>query len=83
MVHIHSMATLFMLTLAACGRATPPMVPAIYTPQPTLAPAPTNTPDICAGATGPGVRQRFTLEQIASCLNTVPKVSAFMANNVK
>jgi hypothetical protein len=77
------MVTLLMLAFAACGRATPLMVPATYTPQPTLAPAPTNTPDVCAGATDPGARQRFTLAQIVPCLNTVLKVSAFMVNNLK
>ena len=45
-------------------------------------PAPTVEPDVCAGATTAGARQRFTFEQILSCLNSVDKVSAFMANNI-
>lgn len=44
---------------------------------------PPSASGVCAGATDPGARQRFTFEQIVPCLNTVPKVSAFMKNNVK
>ncbi|MGA2489760.1 MAG: hypothetical protein ABSF99_06175 [Anaerolineales bacterium] len=57
-------------------------------PVPTLtnttAPAmtPTITPDLCAGATSAGARQRFTFEQIVPCLNSVSRVSEFMKNNI-
>ena len=51
------------------------------TPAPTL--TSTNTPEACAGATDAGARQRFAFEQVLPCLNTAPKVSAFMANNMK
>jgi hypothetical protein len=50
---------------------------------PTLTPLPSDTPDACAGATYPGARQKFTLEQIIPCLDTIDKVSSFMANNVQ
>jgi hypothetical protein len=80
-----SIAILLSLALAACGRATLPtaIAPLTYTPAPTHASSPTGTPDVCAGATDPGARQKFAFEQIVPCLNTVPKVSAFVANNVK
>jgi predicted small lipoprotein YifL len=61
-------AALLMLALTACGRAAPP---------------PSNTPDVCAGATDPGARQKFTFDQIVPCLKSVAKVSAIMANNMK
>lgn len=48
----------------------------------TPKPQPTNTPDPCSGATEPGARQIFTLEQITPCLNTPSQVSLFMANNI-
>jgi hypothetical protein len=38
--------------------------------------------DPCAGATDAGARERFAFDQIVPCLNTVEKVSAFMANNI-
>jgi hypothetical protein len=41
------------------------------------------TADPCAGATDPGAREMFTLEQITPCLDTVPKVTAFMKNNTQ
>jgi hypothetical protein len=64
--------------LAACTPApTPPP-----TPIPTQTPPPTNTPNICIGATDPGARDKFSLEQITPCLNSVEKVSQFMANNI-
>ncbi len=44
---------------------------------------PSETPDVCAGATDPGAREMFTLEQITPCLDSVSKVSAFMANNIR
>lgn len=46
-------------------------------------PLPTNTPDPCYGATARGARQRFTFEQIVSCLKTPARVSDFMRNNIR
>ena len=43
----------------------------------------TSTPDVCAGAAAAGARQNFSFEQIIPCLNTVPKVSEFMKNNIQ
>lgn len=68
MRRIYSIAILLVLTLSACGPSAQLMA---------------KTPDACAGATEPGARQRFNFEQIVPCLNTVTKVSAFMANNMK
>jgi hypothetical protein len=82
MGHMRFLTILLLAFLAACGRATPPTVPATFTPLPTLATAQTNTSDVCAGATESGARKRFTLEQIVPCLDTVLEVSAFLKNNV-
>jgi hypothetical protein len=98
-INQRSIIALFLLALTACGRPTPPAAIATEAPPPTLphasvetlAPAPTetsaavptDTPDTCAGATEPGARQRFTLEQITPCLDTIPEVSAFITSNVE
>ena len=79
MRRVRSLAILLILSLAACGRARPSATVA----TPTYTPAPTGTPDVCAGATAPGARQKFTFEQIVPCLKTAPQVSAFMMNNMK
>ncbi len=63
-----SITILLAILLVGCNPGTSPQI---------------NTPDACAGATDPGARQRFTFEQIVPCLDTVPKVSAFITNNVK
>ncbi len=41
------------------------------------------TIDICAGSTEPDARTRLTFEEIVPCLDTVDKVSTFMANNME
>jgi hypothetical protein len=48
-----------------------------------VVPAIENTPDVCAGATDPGARQKFTLNQITPCLDEISEVGAFMANNLR
>ena len=68
MGYIRSLAIFLIFCTTACGPAVPGM---------------TQTPDACAGATDAGARQKFSFEQITPCMNTPPKVSAFMANNMK
>jgi hypothetical protein len=85
MMRRYLLAAMILLALTACRPATPPSPTATPTPPPTFTPAPTltPTPDPCAGATAPGARQKFSLQQITPCLDTISKVSAFMANNMK
>jgi tRNA A-37 threonylcarbamoyl transferase component Bud32 len=60
-----------------------PVIPAGSAGASQEAPAIENTPDACAGATDPGAREKFTLEQITPCLDDISKVNAFMANNIQ
>ncbi len=55
--------------LAACAAPSVPLI--------------TQTVDACAEATDPGARASLPFEEILPCLNTVPKVSAFMATNME
>lgn len=57
------------MLLAACAAPSVPLI--------------TQTVDACAGTTDLGARTKFTFEEILPCLNTVPKVSAFMATNME
>lgn len=67
MMRICSAAVLITIGLAACGPAALP---------------PTSSSDLCAGATDPGARQKFSFGQIVPCLSTPDKVRAFVASNV-
>ncbi len=77
-MRIQFLFILFMVCLTACASISTPSPTTI----PTQPPLPTDTPDVCAGATDPGARDKFSLEQITPCLNSVEKVSKFMANNM-
>jgi hypothetical protein len=68
MIRMISATVPLLLLLVACGGTSS---------------TPAGTGGACAGATDAGARQRFTLEQLTPCLNTAPKVGAFMASNVK
>ena len=64
--------------------ATDTILPDVPTASPILTntPVQTGAPDPCAGATNPGAKEKYSLEQIIPCLDTIPKVSEFMSNNM-
>jgi len=66
-MRIRSAVVPLIIGLAACGPAALP---------------PTSASDLCAGATDPGARQKYSFEQIVPCLNTPDTVGAFVASNV-
>ncbi|MEW6404683.1 MAG: protein kinase [Chloroflexota bacterium] len=65
------------------GEYSTPTAPASSPESGMDALAASSTPDPCSGASRPGARQKFPLDQILPCLDTVSKVSAFMANNMQ
>jgi len=50
--------------------------------QPTETARPTPTSDYCVNATVPGARTQLTFEEILPCMNSIERVSEFMANNM-
>ncbi|MFZ5911652.1 MAG: serine/threonine protein kinase [Chloroflexota bacterium] len=54
---------------------------AAATSVPQMIEVASSTPDQCAGATSAGARQKFTFEQIVTCLDTPQKLVEFMSSN--
>lgn len=83
MSRIRSFHILLLLALTACISAAPQAAAVTPVPTHTAASQLAPTSDACTGATEPGARERFTFNQIIPCLDTIEKVRAFTANNIK
>lgn len=60
----------------------PPKGTATYQLQPTETPRATPSGNYCDNATSAGARVRYTFTEILPCLDTIEKVSQFMAHNL-